>query len=487
MASMAPTQWEGHLFSNGWREAAGGTTEVTEPATGATLATVGLANADDVAGATRRAAEAQADWARTSFEERGAVLRRVADLVDERASEISDWIMRETGAIRGKADNEVGGSAGEAREAAALTAQSYGELLPSGESGRLSMAQRVPMGVIGVITPWNFPFILAMRVVCPAIALGNAVVLKPDAQTPVCGGMIIAGLFEDAGLPEGVLHVLPGGAEAGEAIVTDPRVSVVSFTGSTATGRRVGELAGGRLKKVLLELGGNNALVVLDDADVEAASSSGAWGSFLHQGQICLTTGRHLVHERIAADYIDAIAARAEALQVGNPFESDDVSLGPIINQRQLESVHSIVQDTIAAGARARTGATHEGLFYRPTVLEGVSPQMRAFTDEIFGPVAPVTTFSSDAEALALVNGTEYGLSAAIHTRSLGRGLELARATRAGMVHINDTTVNDAPHVPFGGMGASGNGGRHGSISNWEEFTQWQWCTVKDQPTVFPF
>jgi benzaldehyde dehydrogenase (NAD) len=486
MSIASAPAWEGQLYSNGWRSAEGGTTDVIEKATGGRLAAVGLASPADVAAATARGAAAQQEWAATSFAERGAVMLRAATLLEERSDEIVDWIMRESGAIRGKAENEVHGSIGELREAAALTSQPYGELLPSPEAGRMSFAQRVPVGVVAVITPWNFPLILAMRVVAPAIALGNVVVLKPDVQTPVSGGMLIAQLLADAGLPDGVLHVLPGGAEPGEALVTDPNVNVVSFTGSTGVGRRVGELAGKHLKKVLLELGGNNALVVLADADVETASSAGSWGSFLHQGQICLTTGRHLVHESLAADYLDALTARARALRVGDPTDPE-VALGPIINERQLQKVDGIVRDTVAAGAKLRTGGTYEGLFYQPTVLEGVATSSRAFTEEIFGPVAPVTTFSTEEEALALANGTEFGLTAAIHTRDIARGLELARAMRAGMVHINDTTVNDAPQVPFGGMGASGNGGRHGTIANVDEFTQWQWCTVKGRAEPFPF
>jgi benzaldehyde dehydrogenase (NAD) len=486
MSTLSAPVWEGQLYSNGWRTADGGTAQVIEKATGDVLGTVGLAAAADVAAATGRAAAAQQEWAVTPFTERAGVMLRAADLLEQRSGQFVDWIIRESGAIGGKAENEVAGSIGELREAAALASQPYGELLPSAQPSRMSFAQRVPVGVVGVITPWNFPLILAMRVVAPAIALGNVVVLKPDVQTPVCGGVLIAQLLADAGLPEGILHVLPGGAEPGEALVTDPNVNVVSFTGSTAVGRRVGELAGKHLKKVILELGGNNALIVLADADVETASSAGSWGSFLHQGQICLTTGRHLVHESIAADYLDALTARAQALRVGNPTDPD-VALGPIINERQLSNVDRIVQDTVAAGATLRTGGTYDGLFYQPTVLEGVAPTARAFTDEIFGPVAPVTTFSTEEEAIALANGTEHGLTAAIHTRNVARGLQVARAMRTGMVHVNDTTVNDAPHVPFGGMGASGNGGRHGSIANWDEFTQWQWVTVKDTAEPFPF
>jgi benzaldehyde dehydrogenase (NAD) len=375
---------------------------------------------------------------------------------------------------------------GEIREAAALPGQPFGELLPTTERGRMSFAQRVPVGVVGAITPWNAPVILGIRVIAPALALGNAVVIKPDAQTPITGGLLLASIFEEAGLPEGVLHALPGAAEAGEAMVVDPRIGLISFTGSTAVGRRVGELAGRHLKKVSLELGGNNALIVLDDADIERASSSGAWGSFLHQGQLCFSTGRHLVAEGVAGDYLDAITARAEALKVGDPFR-DDVALGPIINQRQLDRFDAIVHDTVAAGALLRTGGTHEQRFYRPTVLEGVTPSMPAFVDEIFGPVAAVTTFSSVEEAVRLANQTEYGLAASIYTSSLGRGMEIARSMRAGMVHINDTTINDQAIAPFGGMGASGNGGRFGSLANWEEFTQWQWCTARDEGPAFAF
>ncbi len=484
--TVASSHWEGQLYSNGWRTAAGGTADVLDKSSGERIATVGLAGADDVAQAAERAAAAQREWANVSFLERAAILRRAADLLDERSPSFVSWLIRETGEIRRRAEHELRISADEIREAASLASRPLGELLPTPERGRISMAQRVPVGVVGVITPWNAPVILGLRAVAPALALGNAVVIKPDAQTPVTGGVMLAQLFQDAGLPEGVLHVLPGAAEAGEAIVVDPHIQVISFTGSTAVGRRVGELGGRHLKKVSLELGGNNALIVLDDADIDTASSSGAWGSFLHQGQLCFSTGRHLVDERIAGDYLEALTERADGLRVGDPSLAE-VDLGPIINQRQLDHFDEIVKDTVAAGARLRTGGTHDGLFYRPTVLEDVKPSMRAFAEEIFGPVAPVTTFTSEQEAIALANRTEYGLTAAIYTASVGRGLEIARAMRTGMVHINDTTINDQAAAPFGGMGASGNGGRFGTLANVEEFTQWQWCTIRDTPQRFAF
>jgi benzaldehyde dehydrogenase (NAD) len=484
--STARPEWDGQLYSDGWRASAGGTTEVLEKATGERLATVGLAGAADVARACEGVAAAQPAWAATSFEERAAVLRRAADLLERNGPDVIDWLVRETGEIRARATHEVRISVGEIREAAALAGQPYGELLPTTERGRLSLAQRVPVGVVAAITPWNAPVILGVRVLAPAIALGNTVVIKPDVQTPITGGLLLASIFEEAGLPEGVLHALPGGAEAGEALVVDPHTRLISFTGSTATGRRVGELAGRNVKKVSLELGGNNALIVLDDADIDGAASSGAWGSFLHQGQLCFSTGRHLVQASVADAYVERITSRAEALAVGDPFR-DDVELGPIINRRQLERFDAIVHDTVAAGARLRTGGTHEQLFYRPTVIEAVEPSMPAFVEEIFGPVAAVTTFASDEDAIALANRTEYGLAASIYTQSLARGLEIARSMRSGMVHINDTTINDQAIAPFGGWGASGNGGRFGSLANWEEFTQWQWCTVRDRAPRFAF
>jgi benzaldehyde dehydrogenase (NAD) len=261
------------------------------------LSEVGLAGKADVAEAARRARAAEPDWAAKTGPERAALIRRAARIVEDNHEEFESWLVREGGCIPGKAAFEVQLVLGELWEAAALPTQPWGHLLPSSEPGRESIARRVPLGVVGVISPWNFPQILCIRAVAPALALGNAVILKPDAQTPVSGGMLVARLFEEAGLPEDLLHVLPGGAEAGSALAEDPNVAMIAFTGSTAVGRLVGAAAGRTLKRVSLELGGNNALIVLDDADLEVASSAGAWSAFLHQGQICMTAGRHIVVE----------------------------------------------------------------------------------------------------------------------------------------------------------------------------------------------
>jgi benzaldehyde dehydrogenase (NAD) len=339
---------------------------------------------------------------------------------------------------------------------------------------------------VGVISPFNFPQILAIRSVAPALALGNAVVLKPDPRTAVCGGVVLARVFEEAGLPEGLLHVLPGGPDAGEALVTDPNVSVISFTGSTAAGRKVGALAGQHLKRVHLELGGNSAMIVLDDADLDKAASAGAWGSFLHQGQICMTTGRHLVHEAVYDGYVSRLAEKAGHLPVGDPA-SGQVALGPIIDERQRDKVHALVTGSVDAGARLAAGGTYEGLFYRPTVLADVAPAMPAYASEVFGPVAPVVRFSTPEEAAKLAADSEYGLSLGILTRDVMRGLELARQIPTGIVHINDQTVDDSPNTPFGGIRASGTGARFGGSANLDAFTDTRWVTIRGDIAPYPF
>jgi len=477
--------WTGKIFSDGWIDAPE-TIETIEPATGDVLGTAGVANATSVAAATKSAARAQREWAALPMTARVAVVRKAAELLDRHRAEITTWMVRESGCIPGKADVEINASIGQLDQAASLISHPLGHVLPSLTPGRTSTARRVPIGVVGVITPWNFPIVLAMRSIGPALALGNSVVLKSDPNTPVSGGVIIARIFEEAGLPEGVLHVLGGGAEVGQALVEDPNVRMISFTGSTKTGRLVGEAAGRGLKRIVLELGGNSPLIVLEDADINAASSAGAWGSFLHQGQICLAVSRHLVHESIAEQYLAALAERAGHLPVGNPA-TGEVALGPIINAKQIERVQRIVDETVGAGATAMVGGSADGPFYPATVLRDVLPDMAAFKEEIFGPVAPVTIFSTDAEAIELANSTEYGLAAAVQSGSQARAAEVAEGLHAGMVHINDQTVNEEPPAPFGGFKASSNGGHFGGVSQLELWTEWQWLTSREKAEPFPF
>ncbi|KQW64933.1 benzaldehyde dehydrogenase [Variovorax sp. Root411] len=484
---MTATNWTDNIYAaNGWAKAHGGTTEVREAATGNVLTRIGVADDSDVNTAARTAAKAGAAWAETPFDQRAAVMRKAAALLQERAATFNDWNVRECGSIVPKAEWELHATVEQISMAAALPMEAHGLLFPSSMPGRTNMWRRVPIGVVGVIAPWNFPLLLGMRSVAPALALGNAVVLKPDTQSAVTGGLLVAQLFEDAGLPAGVLQVLPGGAATGDALVRHPAVGMISFTGSTAVGRQIGEICGRMLKKTALELGGNNAMVVLADADLDGAASCAAWSAFLHQGQICMQAGRHLVHRSVAEAYAGKLRERAAALHVGDPAKGP-VHIGPLINDRQVAKVHDIVQSSIKAGARALIGAAHEGRMYQPTVLVDVTPDMPAFKEEIFGPVAPITIFDTDEEAIELVHRSDYGLAAAIHSLDLGRATAMAERLRCGMVHINDQTVNNEFQVPFGGMGASGNGGRFGGPANLDEFTQTQWISSKARPIRYPF
>ncbi|WP_067608958.1 aldehyde dehydrogenase family protein [Nocardiopsis listeri] len=463
----------------------GGVRDVVEPATGEVLGSVGTADADDVRAAVTAAAAAQPGWAATAPAERGAILRRAAQFLERHSDDVVEWLVRESGSVPGKARYELGSVLDELWAAAALPTEPHGDLLPD-SPGRLSFARRQPLGVVAVISPWNVPLLLGMRALAPALALGNAVVLKPDENTPFSGGRVTEEIFAAAGLPEDVLRVVPGGAEAGRALVAAEEVSMVAFTGSTSVGRLIGAEAGGALKRVSLELGGNNAFVVLDDADVDAAVSAGAFGSFFHQGQVCMAAGRHIVLASVAEEYVEKLAARAERLTAGDPWR-ERADLGPIINAAQLERVDRIVRETIAAGADLRAGGTHRGPFYRPTVLAGVKPDMPAVTEEIFGPVAPVLVAADEDEAVALANRTEYGLTAAVQTGSAERGLALAERLSTGIVHVNGHTIDDNAFVPFGGRGASGNGSRHGARQSWEEFTQWRWLTVRSSAVASAF
>ncbi len=485
MSLLDSSTWHGRAYSGRWTELGGGQAAVIEPATGAELGRVAIASAADISAATATAAVAQPAWAALPHTQRAAILRKAGEIWLAHAAEIEDWSVREGGKIPPAAQFETHVATEEIFEAATLPSRPYGELLPS-EQPHLSFAERVPVGVVGVISPFNFPQILAIRSVAPALALGNAVVLKPDPRTAVCGGVVLARVFEEAGLPAGLLHVLPGGADVGEALVTDPLIGVISFTGSTAAGRKVGALAGQHLKRAHLELGGNSALIVLDDADLDKAASAGAWGSFLHQGQICMTTGRHLVQADVYDGYVSRLAEKASHLPVGDPA-SGQVALGPLIDERQRDKVHALVTASVDAGARLAAGGGYEGLFYQPTVLADVAPAMPAYVSEVFGPVAPVVRFETLDDVAKLAADSEYGLSLGILTRDVMRGLELARQIPTGIVHINDQTVDDAPNTPFGGIRASGTGARFGGSANLDAFTDTRWVTIRGDIAPYPF
>jgi benzaldehyde dehydrogenase (NAD) len=484
---MAVETLDGTIFVGGeFRPGGGGSAPVLDKAAGEPLGSAGVATVEDLDAAVAAAVEAQPAWAATGYDVRAAILRRAAAALEARAEEAAGLIVRETGSIRGKADYEVGGAANELYEAAGLTSRAVGEILPSHSTSRLSIAERVPVGVVGAITPWNFPLILAMRVVAPALALGNTVVLKPSPETPLSGGLLLAQLFADAGLPAGVLGVVTGDQEIGERLVAHPDTAMIHFTGSSAVGSRIAEVAGKLLKRVSLELGGNNALVILDDADLDQAAMIGAWSSWHYQGQTCITAGRHIVARELHDAYVGALAAKAKAIAVGDPYR-DEVGLGPMINERQRDRAHAFLEQSVAQGATVVEGGSYDGLFYRPTVVTGVTKDMPLWTEEIFAPIAPVLAVDSDEEAIAEVNDTPYGLVNSVLTGDEARGVRVASRLRSGMAHVNDATCLDEAHVPFGGMGASGLGGRAGGEANLEEFTERRWVSVQRAKSEYPY
>ncbi len=481
-----PDVANGCVHDNGqWRPATGGSRPVIEPATGRTIGSVGIASAADMKGAIDRAHAAQKAWAATPPRDRAAVLLKASQALMARFDDYAMAIARETGGIVAKGQHEVREASVLCQVAAGLPMAAQGHVLPS-TPGRMSLAKRVPHGVVGVISPFNFPLILGIRSVAPALALGNAVVLKPDPRTPYSGGVIMAEVFEQAGLPAGLLQVLAGDAEAGEALVTDPRVPMIAFTGSPGVGRRIGELAGRHLKKVSLELGGANNLIVLEDADLDAAASAVAFGAWFHQGQICMASNRVLVHESVLEGLKARLVGKATHLPVGDGA-SGRVALGPMIDAKQLNHFHSLVKDSISAGAKLEAGGTYEGLCYKPTVLSGVTPGMRSFDEEPFGPLVNLVSFKTDEEAVSLANNSQGGLSAAVIGRDVSRAMAIGEQLNAGMLHINDQTVNDDAVNPFGGPGLGGNGSSVGGPADIDEYTRWQWVTVKAALPGFPF
>lgn len=485
-ALIDPEVFAGRIHIDGeWVPGGGGEIASVEPATGETLAMVGMASPEDVARAAEGAARAQREWAAMPHPARAAVLRKAAQLWEAHAEEIMGWNVREVGAIPPLAGFALHVTAAECYEASALPSAPLGSILSS-EEPRLSLAQQIPVGVVGVISPFNVPLILGIRAVAPALALGNAVLLKPDPRTVITGGVSMVRIFEEAGLPKGLLQLVPGGADVGEAMIADPRVRVIAFTGSTRAGRAVGELAGRHLTRAHLELGGNSAFIVRHDADVDKAVNLATWGAFLHQGQICMTVGRHIVHESLFDQYVEKLAAKADSMHVGDPA-AGQVHLGPLIDEVQRDRVHTLVQDAVAQGATLAAGGTYENLFYRPTVLANPPKDAAAYCDEVFGPVASIVSFATDDEAVALAADTDYGLSLGIVTADALAGYELATRIPSGIVHVNDQTVNDEANAPFGGVGASGTGSRHGGAqANIDAFTETRWITMRREPGQYP-
>jgi acyl-CoA reductase-like NAD-dependent aldehyde dehydrogenase len=375
------------------------------------------------------------------------------------------------------------------RQAAGTAYAPIGEVIPSDVPGTFAMGLRRPVGVVGAIAPWNAALILSARSIAAPLVLGNSAVLKPSEWSPVSGGLIWGEIFADAGLPAGVLNVVPHAPGAagpiGDELVGHPAVRRINFTGSTNTGRKLAEAAGRHLKRVVLELGGYNPLIVLGDADLEYAVNASAFGAFLHQGQICMSARRIIVERSIADEFVDRLAAKTKGLKAGDPKEHDTV-IGPLINEDAVATVKARVDDAVARGARVLAGGDAVGSVYQATLLADVPEDSDFAKLETFGPVAAIDVVDSPEDAVARANATTYGLSAGILTSDPDRGFALAQQIEAGIVHVNDQPVGDEPQMPFGGVKDSG-WGRFGGRAVFDEFTELRWVTITSGTHPFPF
>ncbi|MBC7690975.1 MAG: aldehyde dehydrogenase family protein [Methylotenera sp.] len=457
-----------------------------DPYRGETLLEIHAADASDLNEAYQSAKEAQKAWASAPPQFRRGILLRVVQILEMRKEEIISWLVRETGSTLAKAALEHMLATQGTLEAATYPFRMTGEIIPCSIPGKEGRVYRQPAGVVGVISPWDFSLQLTNRSVAPALAAGNAVVLKPASTTPITGGLLFGKIYEEAGLPPGVLNVIVGsGHEIGDLFVTHPVPRVITFTGSTEVGRHIGRLCGENLKKASLELGGNCPFVVLEDADVEQAVNAGILGKFLNAGQICMAINRFLIHEKVYDQFLALFTERVKALKWGDPGDPA-VHFGPIIDQKQFDAIQNFVRETIEAGARVVLQGPSEGLVMHPVILADVTMDMPAARTEIFGPVALFIKGSSEEELLQMANDTEYGLSSAVFTRDLERGARFARKIEAGMSHVNDMTINDEPNSPFGGEKASGIG-RFGGQWALNEFTTEHWITIQEEARAYPF
>ncbi len=476
------------LIGGSWTGASSGATyEQPFPFTGEPVGRAAAASRQDARAAVDAAHEAFASWSRSAPAERRAILNKAADLLMERQEEIAGIVTEETGGVFGWGMFNVRLAAGMLQEAAAQAYGLVGEVIPSDVPGKLAMGVRAPAGVVVGIAPWNAPVILGARAVATPLAYANTVVLKASEICPRTHGTIVQALV-DAGLPDGVINLITNAhadaADVVDELIAHPKTRRINFTGSTKVGRIIAEKAGRNLKRVLLELGGKAPMVVLADADLDRAAAAASFGAFFHQGQICMSTERVIVDRGVSDALAEKLAARASALPTGDPREPT-TAIGPLVNRAAIERVGGLVQDAAAKGATVLSGGQADGPCFLPTVLAGVTPDMRVYSEESFGPLLAIVPVDGPDEAVRVANDTEYGLSASVFSENVPAALELAQRIESGICHVNDTTVHDEPQMPFGGVKASGYG-RFGGRAALEEFTELRWISIQELPRQYP-
>ncbi|QIK77796.1 aldehyde dehydrogenase [Sphingomonas piscis] len=475
MATIAPPETGSTTFTR------------NNPVTGAEATTAKAFTVADANAAAEAAARAFPAWSALGPNARRAMLNKAAAALEAKADQFVDAMMGEIGATEGWARFNLMLAAGMVREAAALTTQIGGEVIPSDKPGCIAMALREPVGVMLGIAPWNAPIILGVRAVAVPLACGNTVVLKASEQCPRTHSLI-AEAFAEAGLPEGAVSIVTNAPkDAGEivgALIDNPHVRRINFTGSTGVGRIIAKRAAEHLKPVLLELGGKAPMIVLEDADLDEAVKAAAFGAFMNQGQICMSTERIIVVESVADAFAEKFAEKARSMPVGDPREGK-TPLGAVVDKSTVECVKGLIEDALGHGARQLVGGDANGVLMPAHVIDGVTQDMRLFRDESFGPVVGITRARDEAHAIELANDTEYGLSAAVFTRDTARGLRVAKQIKSGICHVNGPTVHDEAQMPFGGVKASGYG-RFGGKAGIDAFTELRWITIETQPGHYP-
>ncbi|MFC6632553.1 aldehyde dehydrogenase [Microbulbifer taiwanensis] len=461
--------------------------ERINPLTGAVASSAPAMQVDEAVAVAERAQAAFPAWAALGPNARRSVLMQAAAQLEARREAFVEAMMNEIGATEGWALFNLQLAVGMVREAAALTTQVGGEVIPSDKPGCLSMAVRQPVGVVLGIAPWNAPIILAVRAIAVALACGNSVILKASEICPRTQGLIVEA-FAEADFPEGVVNVVTNAPEDAAdvvgALIDHPAVKRINFTGSTEVGRIIARRAAEQLKPCLLELGGKAPLLVLEDADLDQAVAAAAFGAFLNQGQICMSTERLIVVESVADEFMSRFATKVKTMAAGDPREGR-TPLGAVVDSKTVDHVNGLIDDALAKGAALAAGGKADSVIMPATVIDGVTADMRLYRDESFGPVVAVIRAEDEADAIRIANDSDFGLSSSVFTRDTARGLKVARQIRAGMCHINGPTVHDEAQMPFGGMGASGYG-RFGGRTGIDQFTELRWITAETEPGRYP-